>query len=436
MALETRAQVKELSKVERELSIVVPGDQVAKELDKAYRKLSQKVRLKGFRPGKVPRYVLEQYYKDQTEQDVLEKIVGESYREAIQSEGLTPVAPPDIKAGAELVPGMDYAYSARVEVKPEIELQKFKGLDLKVHKRTIGDDDVQKEIEFLRERYVTVKPVEDRKTMQQGDLVELRASAEIDGEIIKGLGGIPVVHVGSGDYFAEAEQALVGKSIGEMVEVDVEVPEDHKVADARGKTAKLKMNPQQLKQRIVPELNDDFAQDVADEYETLDDLKKALRTNLEAQIEMAERNGKREAALDQLIEANPFEVPASLIDSQAEQIAAESLQRVPPEQAERIWAAQRTRLMEDARPRAMRQVRAGLLLEAIVNAESIEVDEEDIESHLKKLAEEAGQPYKTVKNLYKKGARRDDLRERLKSEKALELVLENATIEEVSGSGD
>jgi trigger factor len=433
MSLETRSQLKEVSAVERELSIVIPGDQVARELDKAYRKLSQRVRLKGFRPGKVPRYVLEQYYKDQTEQDVLEKIVGQSYAEAVESSGISPVAPPNINARAELVPGMDYAYSARVEVKPEIELKLYKELELEIENRVIDDAAVEQELEFLRERYVTVKPVEDRDTIQQGDLVDLRCSAEIEGETVKGLGGQPIVEVGSGNYFAEAEQALVGKKLLEPVVCDVKVPDDHRVEAARGKTAKLTMSPQQIKSKIVPELDDDFAQDVGDEYETLDDLKKSLREGLESGAEAAALNAKRDGALEALIEANPFEVPSSLIDRQAEQLAAEALGRLPQQQAEKIWAAQRQRLMEDARPRALKQVRSGLLLEAIAAAENVEVDEEDIESHLKKLAEQAGQPYKTLKNLYKKGQRRDELRDRLKSEKALDVVLDSAKITEKAG---
>src|ERR1041385_3702713 len=131
MALSIQSEIKSLSTVERELAITIPGTEVAKELDRAYRELGQKVRLKGFRQGKVPRYVLEQYYKADTEQQVMERIVGQSFREAVKNHSIEPVANPQIQTAGELIPGMDFKYSAKVEVKPAIELQGWKGLEVK-----------------------------------------------------------------------------------------------------------------------------------------------------------------------------------------------------------------------------------------------------------------------------------------------------------------
>src|ERR1044071_4067131 len=141
MALSIQSEIKSLSTVERELAITIPGTEVAKELDRAYRELGQKVRLKGFRQGKVPRYVLEQYYKQDTEQQVLERLVGESFRAAVQSHSLEPVAHPTIQNRPELIPGMDFAYSARVEVKPAIEVKKWQGLKLEKTTYQVTDGD-------------------------------------------------------------------------------------------------------------------------------------------------------------------------------------------------------------------------------------------------------------------------------------------------------
>ncbi len=435
MTLETRAQVKEISTVQRELSIVIPGDQVAKELDRAYRKLSQKVRLKGFRQGKVPRYVLEQYYKEQTEQDVLERIVGESYREAIESNKLTPVAPPEIQAQAELIPGMDFAYQATVEVKPAIELKKYKELELTKKAYTVADESVQRELDTIRERFVKVVPVEDRDTIQQGDLVQCNWSGTVEGEHVRGLGGVSyVVEVGGGRFYPEAEQALVGKKLADGFEVEVTVPDDFRVEAARGKKALLSIRPEQIKRKEVPALDDELAKDVSDEFETLEDLKKNIKEGLERQAAARTKNEVRETALDVLIDENPFEVPNALVERHCEQLAADALSRLPEEQAQRIWAVQRQRLMEDARPRALKQVRAGLLLEAITAKEDISVSEEDVDNHLKKIAEEAGQPLKTLKNLYKSGRRRDQLKDQLATEKALDIILANAKISEESAT--
>lgn len=435
MTLETRAQVKEISSVQRELSIVIPGDQVAKELDKAYRKLSQRVRLKGFRPGKVPRYVLEQYYKEQTEQDVLERIVGESYREAIESNKLVPVSPPEIQASAELIPGMDFSYQAKVEVKPEIDLKKYKGLELTKKVYTVSDESIARELEMVRERFVKVVPVEDRDTIQQGDLVQTNWSGTVDGEHVRGLSGVSyVIEVGAGRFYAEAEQALVGKKLGESFEVEITVPDDFRVEAVRGKKAVLSMRPEQIKRKEVPALDDELAKDVSDDFETLEDLKNHIKSTLEKNAEARTKRELRDLALDALIEANPFEVPTSLVERHAEELAADTLGRLPEEAAQRIWASQRQRLIEDARPKALKQVRAGLLLEAISQKEDVTVSEEDVDNYLKRLSEEAGQPLKTLKNLYKSGRRRDELKGRLMTEKALDIVLDSATYKEESAS--
>jgi trigger factor len=437
MPLETRAQVKELSTVERELSIVIPGDQVAKELDKAYQRLSQKVRLKGFRQGKVPRYVLEQYYKQQTEADVLERIVGQSYREAVESHKLQPVSQPSIEARADLIPGMDFSYQARVEVKPAIELKEYKGLTLTKKVYEASDQMVQQELDSLRERFVKVVPVEDRDVVQQGDLVQCNFSGTVDGEHVKGLGGVSfIVEVGAGRFYPEAEQALVGKKTSENFDVEITVPEDFRVESVRGKKAVLSMRPEQLKRKDVPPLDDEFAKDVSDEHESLDDLKKSIKERLERQMQARTRAELRDAAVEALIEKNPFEVPGSLVDRQAEQVAANALGRLPPEAADRLWASQRQRLTEDARPRALKQVRAGFLLENIVEREGIKVDEDDVEEYLKTVASDSGRPLGTLKNLYKRGSsQRDALKDQIITEKALELVIESAQVAEEKSAG-
>ena len=169
MSLDIKSEVKELSKVERELAITIPGDVIAKELDRAYRTLSGQVRLKGFRKGKVPRKVLEQYYKADTESKVLERVVEKSYVEAVQEHDLTPVAQPEVQAPNQLISGMDYSYTAKVEVKPEFDLEKVEGLSIKKVIYTAGDDDVSEQLERLRKTMEEIQPVDGRDTIQQGD---------------------------------------------------------------------------------------------------------------------------------------------------------------------------------------------------------------------------------------------------------------------------
>lgn len=432
MALQIRSEMKQLSPVERELSVVVPGTEIAKELDRAYRELSMKVRLKGFRQGKVPRYVLEQYYKADTEQQVMEHVVGASFREAVKSHSIEPVANPQIKTAGELIPGMDFAYSAKVEVKPVIEIKEFAGLALKRSRYEATDADVTKELESMRERHAKVTPVEGRDTVQQGDLVETNWSGEVAGEHVKGMSGLSyIVEVGAGTFpFKEAEQVLVGKKVGDNFTVDVKVPEDYRVQAARGKDAKLTLKLLGLKQKSLPALDDELAKDISDEVESLEQLKAKIRGDLDNMAKSRTEAETRNAVIDALVEKNPFDLPQSLVERQAEQIAAERLNRLPPEQAEAIWQARGVQLKEDARPQAVRQVRISLILEELVKRESIEISDADIEAHFEKVAAEVGSTVKNVKNVFKKGRRLDDLRFQLATGRMLDRVIEQAKFED------
>jgi trigger factor len=441
MALEIKSNIKELSSVEREIAVAIPGSAVAKELDRAYRKLGQQVRLKGYRPGKVPRYILEQYYKADTEAKVLEQILGQSYRQALSEHKLVPVAEPQLEASPELISGMDYNYSARVEIKPTIDSLEYEGLEVgKPPLAVINDKAIDEEINRMREQQVSVAPVEDRDVIQQGDLAECNFSGKIDGEHVKGLGGVSfVIEVGANRFFPEAEQALVGKKVNEQFEVTVAVPEDHRVAAAQGKDAVLSIKPMEIKSRNLPDLNDEFAQDVSDDCKTVEELKEKIRQKMQDgatyEVEQAVRNN----ALDVLMETNQFELPNALIKGQAERMAMDQLSRLPQEQAEMIWESQHEKLIETATPRATRFVRSSLVLEKLVEVAGVEISDAELDEQLEKVAVQAGQSVKMVKQMYKKNRGLEELKNHLATEKALDLVVESAKIieqEESAGSDE
>ncbi|MCP4501833.1 MAG: trigger factor [Deltaproteobacteria bacterium] len=435
MSLDVKSEIKELSKVERELSITIPGSVIAKELDRAYRSLGSQVNLKGFRKGKVPRQVLEKYYREDTEAKVMERVVQNSYMEAIDEHKLTPVASPNVEAPNQLISGMDFSYTAKVEVKPEFDLEKVEGLEIKKVTFTAGDDDVAEQLEKLRKSFEEIQPVEGRDTAQQGDLVETSCSATLGDAHLKGIGGVSfMIEIGSGNFFAEAEQALIGKKLEETVEVEVEVPDDYSIEEAQGKKISLTIVPQELKSRTLPELNDDFAQDVDEKMETLDALKKNILDELDKAATNRSKAELQDACLMALIEANPFELAPAMVDSQAERLAAEKLQRFPREQAQMLWQQMGEQLKNDARDLATKQVRGGLILEQLNQDQKIEVSEEEIDAQFEEMAKTAETTAKKLKNIYKKSDRLDEVRHQLATEKALGFVLSKAKLEESSQS--
>lgn len=172
----SKSEVKTLSSVERELSVVIFGDSIKRELDRAYQRLSGQVKLNGFRQGKVPRPILEQYYKAEVEKDVLNNILTKSYQEAIELHALSPVSDPEIKADQPFAPGVDFPYTAKVEIKPEIELKAWEGLEINVPEILVADKDVDSQIEALRDAHATIVPVSDRDAIQQGDVISINRS--------------------------------------------------------------------------------------------------------------------------------------------------------------------------------------------------------------------------------------------------------------------
>jgi trigger factor len=388
------------------------------------------VKIKGFRQGKVPRQILEQFYKSDTEAQVLERVLGSSFEQAIKNHAIQPVANPQIQNANELISGMDFSYSAKVEIKPTIDIKVAKGIALTKTTYEVGEAQLNKELEALRGRAAKVSPVEDRDVLQQGDLVEADWSGSVDGEHVKGLSGVRfVIELGGGNFYPEAEQALVGKKVGDMVNVDVKLPEDFRVEAVRGKTAALSIKPVGIKQKTLPALDDEFAKDISDEFESLAQLKEQLEKNLATAAENRTKNELRDGAIRALIEGNPFEVPSALVERQAQQIAMERLQRLPKEQAEAIWQAQGQRMTSDAKEMALRTVRISLILEELVKREGFEVTDADIEAHFEKMSADLNTPVKTIKSVYKKGNRMEELKFQLSTNRMMDKVLADAKIE-------
>lgn len=426
-----KSEVKELSAVECELSVMIPNVAIQMEMDKAYQRLSQQVHIKGFRQGKAPRLILEQYYRGDVEKDVLNKLLKASYTDAINTHALDPIAEPNIEVITAFDPKSDFSYKATVEVKPQIEIKKWQGLTVEAPVFLITDALVNQELEALQERQSTILPVTDRTHIAQGDLVDCNYSGTVDGSHVKSLSKMgQSIEVGSGKFFKEAEQALIQKEVGEKVEVEITFPDNFPEEDFRNKTALLSISIEGIKTRKRPTLDDEFAKDVSDRFETLEDLKTAITASLTEQKVQKEEIEKRNAAVLALIENNAFEVPKSLVERQAEFSASRVLAQMPKKQAEQIWQKIGQQLIEEAKPQALKTVQASLLCEAIAKMQNIVISPEDIDAELENEARRMNVTKQRLKSHYKA----DDfeqLRFRLSNEKALDIVLAHAEIKNV-----
>ncbi|MDA0712437.1 MAG: trigger factor [bacterium] len=423
-----KSQIKELSTVQRELSVVIPHEFVKVELDQAYNKLAKKVNLKGFRKGKAPRNVLEQYYKPDIEKEVLNKVLSLSYADAIEKHLLSPVSEPNIEALSQFAVGEDFSYKATVEIKPDIKLQKWSGLKIETPILTLSDDLVDLELGKLQERHSTVTPVTDRKEIETDDLVDCNIEASLNGEAVAALSGTnKTITIGSGAFIAEVEKALVGQTIGAEIVTKAEIPESFSDENLRGKTIDFKITPNTIKTRLKPALDDEFAKDVSDQFETLAALKEAITKSFAHNKEQQEDSEKKHAVIQALIDNNPFEAPNSLVEKQAEYTASKLLAQMPQKQAEQIWQKIGEQLIQEAKPNALKTVKASLICEAIVKDQNIVISEEELNNEINNEAARLNVTVKQLQAHYKEDGI-NNLKYRLANEKALDRVIENAQI--------
>ncbi len=418
-----KVHVETLSPIERKLSIEVEPDQVTAELGRAYHALGERVRLPGFRQGKVPRRILEQRFRGEVEDDVTRRLVERSYLSAIAENGVEAVGEPQV-TGARLVLDAPFSFQATVEVRPEIAPKDYQGLPLRRVTPKVEEAQVEKRLEEIRQRLGRLEPVEDRKTAQLGDFAVVDYQGTVDGQPFEGGSGEAVtVEVAAGEVSAGNVEALAGLSLGENREVSATFPQGHSRA---GQTATFRFTLKGLKRRVVPPLDDELAREVGG-GPTLDALRTRIRTELDTAAKSEAARGERDQLVKALIERNPFPVPKAMVERGVEAMlegALRSLARggVDPRALNLDFEA----LRGEMRPRAETEVRGALLLEAIAQAEGLSVQPAEVDARIEQLAKESEQPISQVRKAFKEPSQRRGLELRVREEKTVEFLRSRA----------
>jgi trigger factor len=421
-------EIEETGPVERLLKIEVGTAEVDAAFDHAYRTIQRETRVKGFRPGKAPRSVLERYFSDRARSDVQERLIQETLPKAVAESELDLVVEPGLEPGELPEQGAAYAYEARIEIRPEIELVKIRGLEVtrpEIPEAEEGAVDAQ--LEQLRNVHASVSEEEEETPAAQGHMATVDYEGTLDGEPFEGGSARDVViELGSGHAMPGFEDELLGLGIGQEKEFEITFPDDFPVEERRGKTASFKVKLNGLKRRELPDLDDEFAKDVS-EFETLDEFKSSLEERMQSGRDAEAERQLREAVLDALVEANPFPVPTGLVERQLSQRlmqAMQQLQQFPPDQLMPMIE----RFREEWRERAERDVRLSFLLSEISGAEEISVSDEDAEERMRMIAEAEGQPFQVVQKAYKERGLEDALRASLVEERVVELLVSEASV--------
>ncbi len=420
-----KVQVEDVSSIEKRLSIEVDSLLVEKELTAAYANLSRQVKVPGFRPGKIPRRILEQKFKSEVEADVVKRVQLLGFIDALKETNVAAVGDPSF-SGGKIEAQKPFSYSARVEVKPVVSAKDYKGLELPKFELGVTDERVTEQLDRMLGQRTQVVAVEGRDVVQKGDLVVIDFDATKNGAVFPGNTGRDVtIEVLEGQLIEGNLPELEGAKLGGTTELDYKFPDDYRVEEIKGQTAHFVVKVKEIKQKKVPPLDDAFAKEMGEE--TADLLKARIRRDLEKAAKNRVEVDERDALFKALIEKNPIEVPTAMVNRGVDfmlENALGSLMRsgMDPNMLQLDWG----KLREELRPKATLEVRGQLLLEAVAKEEKLDVAEAEVDARLEKLASDAGVGLDVVKKQYQSAEARESLKNRTKEEKVIAFLKQHA----------
>ncbi|MBW2384746.1 MAG: trigger factor [Deltaproteobacteria bacterium] len=427
---ELTVECTEMGPVIRRLSVEVDPVRVDKAFERAYRDLAKTARIKGFRPGKVPRSVLQRMYGASLPDEIERMLVSETLTEAIEKAEVVPVSEPDIEADRPEA-GSVFRYTAQIEVKPEIELPDLSALSGQSPRVSVEDDEIEAELERMRERNAPWVEEPEETVAANGHTLMLDFVGCVDGETFQGGSAKGVdLQLGTGTMVPGFEEQLLGVRSGEDRQIEITFPDDYGSDELNGKDAVFDCHILAVKRREVPALDDEFAKDLGD-FETLEDLRARIRDDLTGRRDESAKQALQRSLIDALIEASSFEVPPGVIDrqlqSQLRSMHSQYQGRVPDE----VLQEQLGRMQEEGRPAAERRVREAFLFDAIAEAESIEVGEADVGVRLGEMAEAQGVDVEKLRGMAQQQGWLHAVEQELRDQKVFELLVSRARVEEV-----
>lgn len=404
-------------------------EEFEKGLEQAYNKNKNRINIQGFRKGKAPRKIIEKFYgKEIFFEDAANAIIPEAYSKAAQECGLDIVSQPDIEL-VQLEDGKPFIFSATVAVKPEVKLGTYKGVEVAKADLEVTDEDINAELDKVREQNSRTVNVEDRP-VQDKDMTIIDYEGFIDGQPFEGgkAENYPLT-IGSHSFIDTFEEQLIGKNIGEETEVNVTFPEEYHADELKGKPATFKVTVREIKEKQYDDLDDDFAQNVSD-FDTLDEYKDDLRKIISERKISEAKSNKETEVIDKIVESSEMDIPDAMVNTQVRRMADEFAGRLKQqglsiEQYFQFTGLTPDRLLADMQPEALKRIKNRLVLEAIVKAENIEVSDEDYEAEITKMAESYGMETDKIKEFMGE-YEQEQIKKDIAVQKAVDLVVAQA----------
>jgi len=426
-----QVNVEQLSSVKKKISFEIPVERVTAEIDKVFSGIRKRAVIPGFRKGKAPQGLIRKTYQDQVEGDVVKNLFNESYFKYLQDNSINPVAYPVIDT-EELVEGAPFKYTATIEVYPEVSVNQYEGFEVVREKFSADEKALDNRIQQMRDNLSQLKPVEDERPAQTGDFVIIDFVGFVDGEHLEGGDARDhQLELGSNSFIPGFEEQVAGMKVGEQKRIKLTFPEQYQSAELSGKPVEFDVTLKEIKVKIVPELDDAFAQEFGD-FKTMAELKAKVGETLEKQeMERIEREFK-DSLIRVLVEKNDFELPDAMVDRQLSSMLENTKQRLQYQNLSlEMMGLDEARYKEQFRSVAENQVKGALLLHELAEKVGTEVSESDIEARLRRISEESGQDYARISAYYLKNAdAKSSFEEQIREEKVLDLITAKAKITE------
>ncbi len=425
-------QVEKLEKNMAKLTVEVSAEDLEKAIEKAYQKQKKKISIPGFRKGKVPRQIVEKMYgREVFYEDAANDLIPDAYDKALEECEEDIVSSPRIEV-TQIEAGKPFVFTATVALKPEVKLGEYKGVKIEKIDREVTEEDVMAEINRERENNARNISVEDRP-VKDGDMTVINFEGFVDDVAFEGGKGenYPLT-IGSGAFIPGFEEQLVGAEIGKEVEVKVTFPEDYQAENLQGKEAVFKCTVKEIKEKELPELDDEFASEIS-EFDTLEEYKEDVKKNLAEKKEKDAKTARENEAVDVAVKASEMEIPDAMLETQQRQMVDEFAQRITMqglsmEQYMQFTGANYQQLIDQVKPQAEERIKSRLVLEAIAKAENIVASEEDFEEEMKTMADVYQMEIDKVKELMGEKEKKNIMLD-LAVRKAAEFVAENAVEE-------
>jgi len=425
--------VEDVSSVKKTLHIEIPNDEVVRELNQAYNTLKKTAKIKGFRPGKVPRSVLERMFGKDVNADVSSKLIQNSFFDAVKQNNLNIVGQPQLDPPM-LDPKEPYAYDATIEITPEIEDLDFKGLKLKRTHYRFSDDEVDTQLKTLQQNLTRHQKISDDRPTKEDDIVLVDYEGFKDGKPFAETAKTEnfTLKIGTGVISKDFDSQLIGMQPAESKEFTVKFPEDFHNKSLADKEIAFQVTLNEIREEVLPKIDDEFAQKVG-QYQTLDELKNAIKDNLKQGYSKRTEQELNEQIFSALISRTDFETPDALVKMELEGII---------EEAERSFAYRNTsmeqlglsreEIADKYRDTALKQVKRHLILSKLIEQENLELSDEEIENGLQEMAENFGHALGDIKKYYAENKDKLELfKHTLLEKKAINLIIDNSKIEDV-----